>query len=79
VSVYVVIIENDREIYPSRAYARRSDAEDQLRIVREEWAERYGNDDMEADDDTGEVSVLDGPWARLFELEVLQDAEGDGA
>ena len=69
--VYVVVIENDREIFVSRAYPERAGAEEQLRLAREEWTARYGADgfdDTHGDDD--EVSVLDGPWARLFKIDV---------
>jgi len=75
VSYYIIIIENDREIYPSDLYESREMVEKQLAWVREAWTDRYGADAFDADfeaDDSDIVAILDGPYARIHELDVAQ-------
>ena len=76
-SVFVVIVESDRDIYTSDAHATRAGAEEQLAIVRSEWAERYGEDGFdEWETDEDRIQVLDGPQAQLHELAMVNDDTG---
>jgi len=74
-SVFIVIVEQDREIYTSDAHTSREGAEEQLALIRAEWVERYGEegfDEFETDEDI--LSIIDGPSAQLHELKVNGDA-----
>ena len=75
---YVVVIVNDHEVFVGNVYTEREHAERQLALVRKEWTAMYDPAQWEWIDngDTDELSIMDGPEARLHEVG-LADSHGN--